>query len=127
MRKRESIAARRINRVLLRRLDVSCDGAQTKKKETRHDQLQERSGRACRGTRRKRAGIAKLCTGRRRQNQPETGASPSRVQRFGRALPGISLGQHGKVSVRGLYGRTWRAGIIGGVMVILKKRVTAIA
>jgi hypothetical protein len=32
MRKRESIAARCINRVLLRRLDVSCDGATIKRR-----------------------------------------------------------------------------------------------
>src|SRR5215467_5660460 len=92
MRKRESIAARRINRVLLRRLDVSRDGATTKRKETRHDELQARSGGACRHARRERAGIAKLCAARRARNQPRTRAGHSRVQPVGGPISAVPLG-----------------------------------
>src|SRR5262249_25778318 len=110
MRKRESVAARRINRVLLRRLDVSRDGATTKTKETRHDQLQAGSGCACRHARRERAGIAELCTGRRPRNQPRARAGHSPVQPVGGPISAVPLEQHGNLSVPRLHDRTRPAG-----------------
>jgi len=63
-------AARWINRVLPRRIHVPPDGATME--ETRHDQLEARSGCACCGAHREHARIAKLRAGSRpRKISPE--------------------------------------------------------